>query len=993
MLLPPHLSLHTNLLKLTVRSLAPLPFPFHLPFSSLSTTSPHSSPWLPALRAAAVFGDLRLLRRAHALIVSSGSAADRFLSNNLITIYSKGGSLVCARNLFDQMLHRDTVTWNSLLAAYALHDHCYDALLLFRLMLRSAVPPTRLTFTPVLKICSRSFDLLLTAQAVHCYSMRIGFGSDELISSALVNVYSKFGLLEDARFLFNGMVDRDVVLWNIMIKGYAQMGLVEDALFVFAELHRDEFIHPDEGSVQCIVAGRNFGRDDEQVRAYGIKSCLINDDCSDVISWNKTMSKHVRNGENGSVLDCFLEMKMLNVGYDNVTFVILISAITGMECFEVGKQIHGVVLKMGFCMDVSVSNNLINMYSKMGRLDCSMQLFDDMEQVDLVSWNSIISSCAQNGLEQESIVHFVDMLKHGFVPDQFTVASILRACSGIKNLSFLHSQVHAVALKLDLSRDSFVLTALIDVYARMGFIDEARVLFGRIDWFDIASYNALIAGYVTNNENRKALELFSSVIRMGEGPNHFTLATALNACSGLVAFGEGKQIHAYTMKLGFDQDLYVISSILDMYIKCGNIRDASASFCNIREPDDVAWTTMISGCIDNGDEEHALSFYHQMRQSGALPDEFTLASLIKACSCLAALELGRQIHANAFKLDCAGDAFVGTSIMDMYAKCGNIEDSYILFKNMDVKTVASWNSMVLGFAQHGNGKGAMDLFKKMILQGIRPDKITFIGVLSACSHSGLVSEAYGYFNSMHRDYGIEPEIEHYSCLVDVLGRAGLLSKAEDVINSMPFDPSASMCRALLGACRIQRNVEVGQRIATKLLSLEPLDSSAYVLLSNIYATANQWSNVDDARKSMKSMNVKKDPGYSWVEVKNNVHMFVANDSSHPETTAIYDKLEDLIKRIKDEGYVPDTDFMLLDVEEEEKERALHYHSEKLAIAYALISTPPPLRIRVIKNLRVCGDCHNAIKYISKVVGREIVLRDASRFHHFSCGACTCGDFW
>lgn len=301
--------------------------------------------------------------------------------------------------------------------------------------------------------------------------------------------------------------------------------------------------------------------------------------------------------------------------------------------------------------------------------------------------------------------------------------------------------------------------------------------------------------------------------------------------------------------------------------------------------------------------------------------------------------------------------------------------------------------MILGLAQHGNGKVALNLFKQMESEGIRPDKITFIGIISACSHSGLVYEAYNYFNSMSRDYGIEPEVEHYSCLVDVLGRAGQLIEAEKVIKNMPFEPSASMLRALLGACRIKGNKEIGQRVATSLLELDPNDSSAYVLLSNLYAVANQWDEVHAARKNMKRRNLKKDPGYSWIEEKNKVHLFIVDDSSHPEAAAIYDELEYLMQRIKDEGYVPDTEFVLLNVEEEEKERSLYYHSEKLAIAYGLISTQSPQKIRVIKNLRVCGDCHNAIKYISKVTEREIVLRDASRFHCFREGVCTCGDYW
>ncbi|URE14579.1 repeat-containing protein [Musa troglodytarum] len=942
-----HFTLHScrthTLLKVTARSSST----FRVPCSHFSTAPVPHPTWLPALRSAIAIGDLRLGRRTHAVIITSGAAEDRFLANNLLSMYSKCGSLPCARRLFDQMPHRNTVTWNSLLSAYALHGLTADAIHLFRFFLRCpTVAPTRLTFTPLLKLCSASADLFPTSQSLHSFAIKIGLGSDAMVSSALVSVYSKFGVLQEAQHIFDGMDERDVVLWNIMIKGYAQLGFLQDAFFMFSELHRSEILHLDETSVRCILMIGESGELFEQVLAYGNKTCLL-DDFADVLSRNKIMSEHVRNGDYDAALECFLEMKRLNFGYDNVTFVIVLSAVTSGEYFEAGEQLHAMVTKAGLCSDVSVSNSLINMYAKMGSLAYARHVFEDMKEFDLVSWNTMISNCAQNSLEAESVELFIKMLRLGVLPDQFTMASTLRACSGINIGYLMLEQVHCFALKQGLFMDIFVLTALVDVYAKKGKMEEAELLFSGMDWFDLASCNALIAGYVINGYPNKALDLFSSITRSGERPNDFTLATVLKACGGLVTFENGMQVHSHAIKVGYDSDLCVCSGIFDMYIKCGNVKAASAIFSNISKPDDVAWTAMISGCVDIGDEEHAFHLYLQMRQSGAMPDEFILASLIKACSCLAALGQGRQIHGNAIKFGCASDPFVGTSILDMYAKCGNIEDSYSLFKRMNVTNTASWNALVLGLAQHGYGKEALKVFKNMTSQGVLPDKITFVG---------------------------------------------LLHEAEKIIETMPYDPSASMYRTLLGACRIQGNMEVGQRIATRLLGLEPLDSSAYVLLSNTYAAANRWEDVHKARKTMGNRNVKKDPGYSWIEIKNKVHLFVVDDTSHPETTAIYQELEDLIRKIKGEGYIPDTDYVLLDLQEEEKERTLYYHSEKLAIAYGLISTTPPSRIRVIKNLRVCGDCHNAIKYITKVVAREIVLRDASRFHCFKDGVCSCGDY-
>ncbi|KAK9273103.1 hypothetical protein L1049_017910 [Liquidambar formosana] len=916
-------------------------------------------------------------------------------------MYSKCGSLLYARRLFDKTPDRDLVTWNSILAAYAVSaefdvDVIQEGFHLFRLLRESVVSTSRLTLAPVLKLCLLS-GYVWASEAVHGYAVKIGLEWDAFVSGALVNIYSKFGQFRDAGLLFDGMQERDVVLWNVMLKAYVQMGLEKEVFRLFSEFHRSG-LRPDAVSVRCVLSGFSDVFSDkskrhmEQVQAYASKLYLY-DDNSDVILWNKTLSEYMQAGENWAAVKGFINMNRSNEDYDGVTLVVVLAAVSGTNDLVLGQQIHGMAVKSGFELAVSVANSLINMYTKMGCIYFAREVFTNMEELDIVSWNSMISSCAQNSLEEESVNLFMGLLHDGLRPDHFTLASVLRACSSLTDGLHLSKQIHVHALITGIIADSFVSTALIDVYSKSGRIDEAELLFQNKDNFDLASCNAMMFGYIMNNDSHKALKLFTLLHRGGEKLDQITLATVAKACGCLVGLELGKQTHAHVIKGGFDSDLCVSSGILDMYIKCGDLEDAHIVFNAISAPDDVAWTAMISGCVENGDEDRALWIYHQMRQSDVLPDEYTFATLIKASSCLTALEQGRQIHANVVKLDCVIDTFVGTALVDMYAKCGNIEDSYQLFKKLDVRNIALWNAMLVGLAQHGNGEEALNLFKSMKFYGIEPDKVTFIGVLSACSHSGLVPEAHKYFDSMYTNYGIEPEIEHYSCLVDALGRAGLVREAEKLIVSMPFEASASMYRALLGACRVQGDTETGKRVAEQLLASEPFDSSAYVLLSNIYAATNRWDDVTDARKLMKRKNVKKDPGFSWIDVKNKVHLFVVDDRSHPQAEIIYDKLEELITKIREEGYAPDTDFVLLDVEQEEKERALYYHSEKLAIAFGLISTPPFTTIRIIKNLRVCGDCHNAVKYISKVYGREIVLRDANRFHRFRDGSCSCGDYW
>lgn len=895
------------------------------------------------------------------------------------------------------MPERDLVTWNAILAAYA-HagdvdsDSNQEGFRLFRLLRKSVVLTTRHTLSPLFKMCIVSGSAW-ASETLHGYAVKIGLEWDVFVAGALVNIYAKFRRIREARILFNGMPVRDVVLWNLMIKAYVEKGLEDEALLLFSAFHRSGLC-PDDISVRSVLMGVSktcFEWQLKQVRAYATKLFLCDD--SDVIVWNKTLSEYLQAGKAWEAIDCFIGMIKSQVAYDSTTLVVILSVVSSVNHIELGKQIHGIVMRSGLDRVVSVANSLLNMYIKAGSVYYAKIMFSQMKEVDLISWNTMISGCALSGLEELSISLLIDLLRSGLLPDQFTIASVLRACSSLKEGYYLSKQIHTHAIKAGVMDDSFVSTTLIDVYSKIGKMEEAEFLFQNQDGFDLASWNAMMYGYMVSNSYQKALRLFTIMHESGERTDQITLANAAKAAGCLVGLQQGKQIHAVVIKRRFNLDLFVISGILDMYLKCGEMESAHRVFSEIPSPDDVAWTTMISGCVENGDEEHALSTYHQMRHARVQPDEYTFATLVKACSLLTALEQGRQIHANVIKLNCALDPFVMTSLVDMYAKCGIIEDAYGLFKRMNIKNVASWNAMLVGLAQHGNAEEVLCLFKDMKSRGAMPDRVTFIGVLSACSHYGLVSEAYENFDSMQKDYGIEPEIEHYSCLVDALSRAGRIQEAEKVILSMPFEASASMYRTLLNACRIQGDKEMGKHVAEKLFTLEPSDSAAYVLLSNIYAAANQWENAVNARNKMKRKNVKKDPGFSWVDMKNRVHLFVAGDRSHEEAGLIYNKIEYVMKRIREEGYVPDTDLALVDIEEEEKESALFYHSEKLAIAYGLIRTPPSTTLRVIKNLRVCGDCHNAIKYISKVFQREIVVRDANRFHHFRSGMCSCGDYW
>jgi len=360
---------------------------------------------------------------------------------------------------------------------------------------------------------------------------------------------------------------------------------------------------------------------------------------------------------------------------------------------------------------------------------------------------------------------------------------------------------------------------------------------------------------------------------------------------------------------------------------------------------------------------------------------------------LAALEYGKEVHEDIKRSGFQSDVYVGTALVDMYAKCGSITDARNVFDIMSKRDVVSWNAMIAGYAMHGCGKEAIEIFEQMEHSTSKPNNATFVGVLSACCHAGLVDEGWKYFDYMSKLYSITPVLDHYCCMADLLGRAGYLDEAYDFINRMPVKPDATVWSSLLAACRIHSNAELGEQVAECLFELDPTDAATYVLMSNIYAAAGRWDDIKKIRALMKERKVEKKPGSSWIEVNNKVYAFLVGDTSHPQLQEIYLKLDALSGEMKEAGYVSDTRFVLQDVEEEQKEHILGYHSEKLAIAFGLMNTYPGTPIRVVKNLRVCGDCHCAIKFISRIAAREIVVRDANRFHHFRNGQCSCGDYW
>ncbi|KAA8537256.1 hypothetical protein F0562_027057 [Nyssa sinensis] len=513
--------------------------------------------------------------------------------------------------------------------------------------------------------------------------------------------------------------------------------------------------------------------------------------------------------------------------------------------------------------------------------------------------------------------------------------------------------VHAHFLNSMFKHYLVIQNTILNMYAKCGSLVEARKVFDEMPTKDMVTWTALITGYSQNDRPQDALVLFPQMLRLGLKPNHFTFSSLLKAAGAGPTDRDGRQIHAFCIKYGYDSNVYVGSSLVDMYARCGHMNGARFVFDGLVSKNEVSWNALIAGHARKGEGEDALLLFWKMQRDDFKPTHFTYSSVFSACASTGALEQGKWVHAHMIKLGGKLIAFVGNTLLDMYAKSGCIEDARKVFDRLVKRDLVSWNSMLTACAQHGLGKETVDRFEEMLKIGIEPNAITFLCVLTSCSHAGLLDKGQYYFELMKK-YKVEPEVAHYVTIVDLLGRAGLLDCAERFIREMPIEPTAAVWGALLGACRMHKNMELGTYAAERVFELDPHDSGPHVLLSNIYASAGRWCDVAKVRKMMKESGVKKEPACSWVEIENAVHMFVANDDAHPQREEIHKMWEKTSAKIKEIGYVPDTSHVLLFVDQQDREAKLQYHSEKLALAFALLKTPPGSTIRIKKNIRVCG---------------------------------------
>ncbi|KAL1347094.1 hypothetical protein HN51_020610 [Arachis hypogaea] len=814
--------------------------------------------------------------------------------------------------------------------------------------------------------------------------------------------------------------------------------------------------------------------------------------------WNSFLEKFGSfGGDPYEILDVFGELHKKGVEFDSIAFTVVLKICLVLMDLKVGLEIHACLIKRGFHFDVHLYCALINLYEKCWGVDRAYQVFDEAPQKEDFLWNTIIMASLRSEKWFDGLELFRGMQLSSAKATGGTIVKVLQACGKLRALNE-GKQIHGYVLRRGLVSNMSISNSIISMYSKNHSLKMARTFFDSMEDYNLSSWNSIISCYAGYGNLEDALDIFQEMEASGIKPDIITwnslmsglllqgsykavlanfqslqveglkpdsgsVTSALQAIIELGIFNLGKEIHGYLLRNKLDHDVYVCTSLMDMYIKNDELHKAQKVFHRTKnknicawnslisgysfkgqfsdaeellnqmekegiEPDIVTWNSLISGYSMHGRSEEAMDVINRMKSSGfspnvvswtamvsgssrnkshmdsirffgqmqaqnVRPNSTTICSLLRACSGQSLLKKGEEIHCLCIRHGFIEDMYIATALIDMYSKAGKLKVACEIFGRIEGKTLPCWNCMMMGYAIHGHGEEVISLFNKMLKTGIIPDSITFTALLSGCKNSGRINDGWKYFDSMSTDYNIVPTIEHYSCMVDLLGKSGFLDEALHFIQTMPVKPDASIWGALLASCRNHKNIMLAETALRNLFKLEPYNSANYVIMMNIYSALGKWDDAQRLRDTMVAAGLKSPGVWSWIQVNQTTHVFSTEGKSHGEEGEIYFELYQLVSKVKKLGYVPDISCVYQNIDNNEKEKVLLSHTEKLAITYGLMKTKGGSPIRVVKNTRVCQDCHTLAKYISSAENREILLRDGGRFHHFVNGKCSCNGCW
>ncbi|OUZ99523.1 WD40 repeat [Macleaya cordata] len=736
--------------------------------------------------------DIKTLFQSHSFIITTGHSSNIFIAAKLISLYSSFNKPNFSTQVFNAIDIKDTFLWNSIIKSHFSNGDYPNALEIFSKMHFSQILPNPFTIPMVVAACAE-LSSFKYGQSIHCVALELGFlTGNAAVGSSFVYMYSKCNDMRDAFKMFDEMTVRDVVSWTALVIGYVQNDEWENGLDCIRKMHESS----------------GYGENPNfRTIEGGLQAC----------------------GNLGSLLS--------------------------------GRCLHGYAVKTGNGSSRLVQSSLLSMYAKCGNSEEAHVSFCEMEDKDLISWTTIIGVYARNECIGESLDLFWGMLVSEVDPDGIIISCIL---SGFGNSTRVNEgkAFHGMIIRRDFKLDQMVRNSLMSMYCKFGCLDLAEKLFDRLCEWDTESWNHMISGYSRLGLETKCLELFREMQHLRVEADVDSLVLVLSSCSQLVAMHLGRSVHCFVIKNGKGDNISISNSLVGMYGKCRNLTIARKLFCRV-EKDIVTWNTLISAYTHNGHSSEALALFDQMVSADIKPNSVTLKIFLSACSHLAALEHGKRVHTYIKEMGLECDLSLVTALIDMYVKCGQLQLSREIFDMMPERDVISWNVMISGYGIHGDAKAAVELFQQMEELGVRPNGLSFLAVVSACAHAGLVKEGKYLFYRM-KDYSIIPTLKHYACMVDLLGRAGNLREAEDLVQSMPIAPDGGVWGALLGSCKIHNNVEMGERVAKRAIESDPENDGYYIMMTNMYSSMGMWEKAEKMRGEMKKRGVRKRAGWSAI---------------------------------------------------------------------------------------------------------------------------------
>ncbi|CAL4959520.1 unnamed protein product [Urochloa decumbens] len=849
-----------------------------------------------ALAALSSAGDSNVVASLHCASLKSGAVLDPPVRTSLLTAYARAHDAGAAQALFGEAVAPDMIMWNAAISALTLNRRYDNAAALFRRMARELGEFDSTTVVVMLSGASRA-GKLRDGMALHCMATKRCLDADHLnLWNALVDMYAKCGDFYSSEAVFQSMPCRDTTSWNSVISGSIFNGLAEVSAWYFKEMARSIF-QPDEVSLSSVlsVCSRpddlfSFG---ESVHAFAAKlgyedtaSCSVMNSLMtlysefgmpetakkvfastlnrNVVSWNAMIKGLVQNERVSEALTVLWEMR-LESQPDVATLVTVISGCGDQGLVSEGKAVHGYIIRKGHLHEEpSVGNSLLDLYLKCDEPSTASLLFRTMPRRDLISWNTMISGYSRNdSLRKEAQSMFKWLLSEGLHCSLTTMLAVIPSCSSPEELSFGKS-LHSFSLKCGLASEVLAVNALMHMYISCAEPLAAILLIQKIiSVSDIVSWNTIIAGCTQNGLYKVALEAFHFMhSSLAINPDSITLVSILSACGKLNLQSLGKSIHCMILKQFLASNLRVKNALLDMYFRYGDTRSAELVFYSMGDKNLCSWNCMISGFTQNNKGWRALQFYQKMEDY--VPNEISIVGIICACTQLGNYKQGKSIHGHVVRSGLQNNVFISASLVDMYCKCGRLDIAVRVFEASAEKSIAGWNSMISAFGFHGHGLKSIELFWKMIDSGTNATSSTFIALLSACSHSGLIDEGWKYYCIMSESFGIILTPEHHVCIVDMLGRAGRLQEAHKFVESLPSQQAHGVWGALLNACSSNSELKMGESVAKHLLHLEPENSSYYVTISNLYAYREMWSGAVQVRNILQDKGLVKPHGHSIV---------------------------------------------------------------------------------------------------------------------------------